>query len=132
MTEFFYKHLLPLAITFGMSTAEFWYEEPDLLWAYQKSYIEKTKLEHEKINYTSWLNGLYFYDAFSTALYNSFSGKNSNKMSYPSKPHDFNIKEETKQQKNENLKNKIKNNLKKGQEILKNRKNGETKGQNTK
>ena len=44
LKEFFREHLLPLALTFGMSTQEFWHEEPDLLWTYRKVYMEKLKI----------------------------------------------------------------------------------------
>jgi hypothetical protein len=84
------EYLLPLAITFGMPTTEFWNEDPDLLWAYRSSYMQKLEIESEKINYVAWLNGLYVYEGVSVAL--SYLGKSHAK--YPEKPHDLKPKTE--------------------------------------
>lgn len=84
------EYLLPLAITFGMPTTEFWNEDPDLLWAYRSSYMSKLEAEGEKINYVAWLNGLYVYEGVSVAL--SYLGKSHAK--YPEKPHDTKPKTE--------------------------------------
>ena len=47
-----------------MSAQEFWDEDPDLMWAYQKSYIDQKKIEKETMNFNSWLQGMYIYDGF--------------------------------------------------------------------
>lgn len=70
-----------------MSTREFWEEDPELLWAYRKSYMDKMKLQQETDNFNAWLNGLYVYNAVSVSLHNGF-GKGQAK-SYISKPYDF-------------------------------------------
>lgn len=99
------EYLLPLAITFGMPTTEFWNEDPDLLWAYRSSYMQKLEAEAEKINYVAWLNGLYVYEGVSVAL--SYLGKSSAK--YPQKPHD--LKPKTEAQRNIEVANEIKRRL---------------------
>lgn len=74
-----------------MSAKEFWEDDPDLFWAYRFSYINKKKQEQEEINNKCWLQGAYFYEAFSVALSNAFSKE---KISYRDKPFDFNSSEE--------------------------------------
>ena len=93
---FFYDYLLPLAIQFGMSTREFWNEEPELLWAYRKSYMDKFEIQKELSNYNAWLEGLYVFDAISKGLYNSFGRKEGQLIAnYLEKPYDFNSKPKT-------------------------------------
>lgn len=76
-----------------MSTREFWDEEPELLWAYRKSYMDKLKIQKELDNYNAWLNGLYVFDALSSSLYNFFGKKETEKaISYTEQPYDFNAK----------------------------------------
>ena len=58
-----------MAITYGMSTTEFWDSEPDLLWAYHKSFMERIKIKKETENFNFWLQGLYIYDGVSRAIY---------------------------------------------------------------
>jgi len=73
-----------------MSTTEFWDEEPDLLWAYHNSFMERTKLKREEENFNFWLQGMYIYDGVSKAIYNSF-GRKSGQMAqdYPKKPYEL-------------------------------------------
>lgn len=78
---------------FGMSSREFWEEDPQLYWAYRTFYLEKIKNEADNINYKSWLEGSYTYLAVSVALNNAFS---KSKKDYPK--FNFNNK---KQEKNE-------------------------------
>ena len=82
-----------------MSTREFWNEEPELLWAYRKSYMDNLKAQNEIENYKAWLNGLYFYDAISTALYNNFARKETQPIAkYTEQPYDFNKKPKSKEE----------------------------------
>lgn len=127
MKEFFYDYLLPLALTFGMSNREFWEEDPELLWAYRKSYMDKMKIQSEIDNYNSWLNGLYVYDAISKSLYNSFGRKETQPvMNYIDKPYNFNVKPKSKEEieKEERLKveEQIKERNRQIKEMLKNNK----------
>ena len=84
-----------------MPIAEFWEEEPDLLWTYRKSYIEQKKMESEMMNYNAWLNGLYVYDAISVVAHNLFAKKGTSPKSYFEKPLELgkNISEEEKRKK---------------------------------
>ena len=103
-----------MAITFGMSTREFWEEDPEYLWAYRKSYIDKMKIQQETDNFNAWLNGLYVFNAVSISLYNGF-GKGSAKA-YISKPYDFSKTAE--EQIVEERENSIKEQLKRGKRAL--------------
>ena len=89
-----------------MSAKEFWEDDPELLWAYRKSYIDKVKLQQENDNFNAWLSGLYVYVAISSCL--------SNKA-YILKPYDFS---KTEEQVIEERENSIKEQLKRGKKAL--------------
>lgn len=80
-----------MALTYGMSVKEFWEGDPDLFWAYRFSYYTKQKEEQEIINYKSWLQGLYFFEAISVSLNNAFS---KNKLNYSKQPYGTKVEEE--------------------------------------
>lgn len=105
-----------------MSTHEFWYEDPDLLWTYRKVYIDKLKIQAELENQQAWRIGLYVFDALSVVVHNVLSEKGTPAINYPEKPYEFNTKpisgEEKRLQeirKNEEL---IKENLSRGKRAL--------------
>lgn len=69
---------------FGMSSEDFWENDPQLYWAYRTFYLKKLELE-QKINmehtrYDSWLKGNLNFFAHSIALSNAFS---KTKNDYP-------------------------------------------------
>ena len=73
-----------------MPIREFWNEEPDLLWAYRNSYMERLEIERDKDNYNAWLQGAYIFDAVSKSIYNSFGRKDGMRaLNYLEKPYDF-------------------------------------------
>ena len=65
---------------FGMSSTEFWEDDPQLYWAYRTFYLKKREVEIETLKYDAWLKGSMDYMAVSTALNNAFSKQ---KASYP-------------------------------------------------
>lgn len=82
-----------------MSNKEFWEEEPELLWAYRKSYMDKIEINKEINNNNAWLTGLYVFDAINKSLYNSFGRKETQSaISYIEKPYDFNEKPKSKEE----------------------------------
>lgn len=82
-----------------MSVREFWNEDPNLLWAYRKSYIENLKIQNETSNYNAWLNGLYVFDALNKSLYNSFGREKHQPIaSYMEEPIDFEKKPKSKEE----------------------------------
>ena len=68
---------------FGMSSKEFWEDDPQLYWAYRTFYLQKIKNESEIRNYEAWLQGSYTCIAVSVALNNAFAKQ---KVQYPDKP----------------------------------------------
>ena len=90
-----------------MSAKEFWEDDPELLWAYRKSYKEKAKVEHEYNNYIAWLNGFYVNDAISVNLHNAFGSGNA--KTYFEKPFDFNktIEEREIEQREDSIKEQL-------------------------
>ena len=94
-----------------MPLQEFWYENPDLLWVYRTSFVNRRKEEveyqHECINYQAWLTGVYVQLAIGSAL--------NKKVHYPEKPYDINDKKASKI----NLEQKIRKQLSKGKELIK-------------
>ena len=64
---------------FGMSSREFWEEEPQLYWAYRFSYEKQVeyeaKMETERMKLACWLQGKASEIAVSTALNNAFNKK---------------------------------------------------------
>ena len=81
-----------------MPYAEYWAGDPSLARAYRKAY----KIKQEEINNNAWLQGLYIYDAVSTALHNAmrgFSKNNPPSKDYAQKPYDFRNREKTEAEK---------------------------------
>ena len=97
-----------------MPLQEFWNDDPDLLWAYRNVYAEKEKQrideKKETINFQCWLQGLYNFNAIAGAL--------SKKHKYLYKPIELNPKLKTKKEKNMEIAEKIKENIKKGRILL--------------
>lgn len=71
---------------FGMSSEEFWEQDPQLYWAFRTFYLKQKEVEQkynlEKLQYESWLNGYTTYIAESTSLHNAFSKQKHNFPSY--------------------------------------------------
>lgn len=62
---------------FGMSSKEFWEDDPKLYWAYRTFYLKTVEIEqkekYEMMKYNAWLNGNMNCTAVSIALNNAFS-----------------------------------------------------------
>ncbi len=92
-TEVF-EECFPFYLAIGMSYAEYWEGDPKLAQYYRKAY----RIKQEEINNNAWLQGLYIYDAMSTALYNALRGLGKQKpppKNYAKQPYDFNNKVKT-------------------------------------
>ena len=89
-TEIFEENF-PFYLAIGMSSAEYWEGDCSLTRYYRKAY----KIKQEEININAWLQGLYVYDAVSTAVHNALRGKNSKAREYAKQPYDFNNREKT-------------------------------------
>lgn len=97
-----------------MPLQEFWYDDPDLLWAYRNVYIEKEKqkieIKREIINFQAWLQGLYNFNAIAGAL--------SKETKYLDSPIDLDFKPKTEKEKKLEIAQKIKDKMRKGRAIL--------------
>lgn len=71
----------------GMTAEEYWEGDPHLAPFYYKAY----KLKFEMQNQMAWLQGLYHYNAVSTAIANAFSKRTHR---YMDKPIDFSTRTE--------------------------------------
>ena len=82
---------------FGMSSDEFWEQDPKLYWAYRTFYLRQKELENkekmEYIKYENWLNGNTTYMAFTLALNNAFSKQ---KRKFPTYDEMYDTKKKTK------------------------------------
>lgn len=73
-TEIF-EECFPFYLAIGMSFAEYWEGDPKLAQYYRKAY----RIKQEEINNNAWLQGMYVYDAVSTALHNALRGMGKTK-----------------------------------------------------
>ena len=83
-TEIF-EECFPFYLAIGMSFAEYWEGDPKLAQYYRKAY----QIKQDEINNNAWLQGMYIYDAVSTAVYNALRGKNSKSRDYAKQPYEF-------------------------------------------
>ena len=89
-TEIF-EEQFPFYLAIGMSSAEYWSGDSSLVRYYRKAY----KIRQEEINNNAWLQGMYIYDAVSTALHNALRGKNTKAREYAKQPYNFDNKEKS-------------------------------------
>ena len=100
-TEVF-EECFPFYLAIGMSYAEYWEGDPKLAQYYRKAY----RIKQEEINNNAWLQGMYIYDAVSTALHNALRGLGKNKppvKDYAKQPYE--------------MKNKVKSEAEKAKEV---------------
>lgn len=76
METYYFVEELPLALEYGMSPHQFWEEDIDLFYAYQKAYVNR-------VHNQAHLIGLYNELAYSVTMANAFRQKNSDVVSYP-------------------------------------------------
>lgn len=85
-------------LAIGMSYAEYWTGDPTLARYYRKAYL----IKQEEQNNFAWLQGLYIYDAVSTALHNALRGFGKGKSpvrEYAKHPYELFKKEKTEAEK---------------------------------
>ena len=81
-----------------MSYAEYWEGDPKLAQYYRKAYY----IKQEETNNNAWLQGLYVYDAVSTALHNALRGMGKSKppaKDYAKQPYELGNKVKTEAEK---------------------------------
>ncbi len=71
-------------MSIGMDYRTFWYDEPDILDMYIKTYelVEERKLN--ELNLIAWLNGSYVYEAVAVVVSNALSENSS--LTYADQP----------------------------------------------
>jgi hypothetical protein len=96
-TEVF-EECFPFYLAIGMSFAEYWEGDPSLARYYRKAY----RIKQDEINNNAWLQGLYIYDAVSTAIFNAMRGMGKQKppaKDYAKQPYDLHNKVKTEAEK---------------------------------
>ena len=88
---------------FGMSSTEFWEEDPQLYWAYRTFYLKKKETEYEEMRYSAWLNGSMNYIGVSLSLNNAFSKQRQNYPSYDELLKDMGNKKDEGEKKDANI-----------------------------
>lgn len=80
-----------------MSYEEYWYGETSLVW----DYIEADKVRQERENAMAWWQGVYVYNALTSALSvcELFRAKGHKPTPYPKQPYDLFPKEKTPEEK---------------------------------
>ena len=81
-----------------MSFAEYWEGDSKLAQYYRKAY----RIKQDEINDNAWLQGMYVYDAVSTALHNALRGMGKSKppaKDYAKQPYEIYKKNKTEQEK---------------------------------
>lgn len=77
-----------------MTYEEFWEGDVSLPKFYRQAEKIRLKRKQEDDNFHCWLQGLYNYEAFATALANAFRKKNAKPVEYLEKPIQFLEKDE--------------------------------------
>ena len=93
-TEIFEENF-PFYLAIGMSFAEYWSGDPSLVRYFRKAYL----IKQEEINNHAWLQGVYIYDAVSTALHNALRGKNTKAREYAKQPYNFENRQKSESEK---------------------------------
>ena len=90
-----FEEVCPVYMAYGMTYDEFWKGNPKMVIAYRKAH----ELDIKRRNEEMWLQGLYNFHAFSTALSNlHFDGKHHKPNKYIEKPIDLFEKTEDEKQ----------------------------------
>ena len=93
-----FEECFPYYLAIGMSYAEYWEGDVKLAQYYRKAY----HIKQEEFNNNAWLQGMYVYDAISTALHNALRGMGKTKppaKDYAKQPYDLFKKNKTEQEK---------------------------------
>jgi biopolymer transport protein ExbB/TolQ len=89
---------------YGMSSEEFWEDDPQLYWAYRIFYMKKLEQAELETDYKCWLTGFYTFNALSESLAGMFDKEKPH--SYIEKPISMKMKE-IKKEEEENIDPKV-------------------------
>ena len=73
---------------FGMSSTDFWENDPQLYWAYRTFYLKKNEMDVELTKYNAWLNGNMQSMGTSIAIAKTFG--NNKQIQFPNFDETFN------------------------------------------
>lgn len=73
---------------FGMSSTDFWENDPQLYWAYRTFYLKKNEMDVELTKYNAWLNGNMQSTGTTIAIARTFG--NNKQIQYPDYEEIFN------------------------------------------
>lgn len=93
-----FEECFPFYLAIGMSYAEYWEGDSKLAQYYREAY----RIKQDEINNNAWLQGMYIYDAVSTALHNALRGMGKSKppvRDYAKQPYEFKNKVKTEAEK---------------------------------
>ncbi len=91
-----FEDACPFYLAIGMSYAEYWEGDASLPRYYRKAY----QIKQDEFNNQAWLQGVYIYDAISTALHNALRDpKKGRAREYAKQPYNFRQKEKNEQEK---------------------------------
>ena len=83
LLDYLSNYLCPLAIRFGMTYEQFWYEEPEMFWVYLEAFEQEQKARFEYDNSVAFLQGQYFMLAIAQCLqFSKHPKKNKNKKPF--------------------------------------------------
>ena len=88
----------PFYLAIGMTYKEYWEGDASLARYYRRAY----RIKQEEANNNAWLQGLYIYDAISTALHNALRGMGKSKppaKDYAKQPYNIFKREKTEAEK---------------------------------
>lgn len=77
-----FKKYFPIYLSYGMSSGEYWDDDPDLTTAYREAHRIKLQRKNEEL----WLQGIYTSQALLSTVGNMFSSKGSKPLEYPKEP----------------------------------------------
>lgn len=79
------EQAFPYYLAIGMSYEQYWNADPYLA----RDYRQAHKLRNEIRNQELWMQGMYFYNAVQTAVYNVFRDKGKQAEKYVEKPYEL-------------------------------------------
>ena len=95
-----FEDACPFYLAIGMTLREYWEGDASLPRYYRKAY----QIKQDEFNNQAWLQGVYIYDAISTALHNALRDpKKGRAREYAKQPYHFRQKEKTEQEKSKEV-----------------------------
>lgn len=91
----FFDNMFKCALTYGMSSAEFWFGDPQDYFVYQDAFVDKIKVQHDDDDIKAWMFGQYNLLAYRQVMSEVWGKKGSSKKIFPDKPNVLTKQQET-------------------------------------